>query len=670
MVQRRRLNESSARVARRPLRKLGCAGALASAIWLGVAGCANQEKPPKRATQPVVDRGPVAEPLRGTIGSMVTFGRIQPVLVSGFGVVVGLRGTGGGPYRADVAQTVVRYLSSLGVGTQEFDNTPIAGMSPAEILQSKDVEVVVVQAAIPPGSPKGARFDVRVQTMRQSGCTSLEGGYLWLTELRVGPPSPFTSRQARLIGNAEGAVFINPFAQGGKESDAVVRTVGRVLDGGLVTNPEDVIIRLDNPSHQMAREIVQAIQTRFPDGPGLLPTARGRSDQQIWLNVPDEYIDQTGEFLEVVRCLHPEAIRYPQEFAKKYAEALQREPYLASELSFCLVATGEPAMPYIRPLYSSAEVVVRMAALRAGARLGDVQAAPDLRELAASGPGLVRVEAMELLADLDAGPMIDSTLRQLLASPEKDVRVAAYESLARRAERVQFARLMASIGARARDIDPEARRALMQVRSRINLPGDTMQGVRRRSISEKFLLDEVEGGEPMIYVSQTGRPRITLFGGPRVLRPMLVTAWDNRLMIQSQGESVQVYYLAPGAAQAIQGIVRANLPELIQFLAHRPTPESPEPGLDLSYSEVVGVLSLMQEQRGVDAAFAAQRDALTSDLLRAARLTFVSDRPETTTQTDTDPLMDGPLGVQTPTATEPAEPESILVPLRPRPTPP
>jgi len=149
--------------------------------------------------------------LRGTLLTQVTFNGVEPSLVGGIGFVVGLAGTGGEPLDERVAATLERQMGLMGVGeTGAWEGTPLEGVSPRQLLSDPNTAAVVVTAAIPPGAPEGREFDVFVRALNAS---SLEGGRLWTTELRIGPPRTFGETTRRLIGEAKGDIFINPFAR-------------------------------------------------------------------------------------------------------------------------------------------------------------------------------------------------------------------------------------------------------------------------------------------------------------------------------------------------------------------------------------------------------------------------------------------------------------------------
>jgi len=648
-----------------------------------LAACSSTEKrQPIQPAQPVVREVPSA--LRGTIGADATFQGIDPVLVSGLGIVVGLNGTGGGDLPDRVGATMERELAILGVSpnSEDFRGTPYDGMSPRQMLRDKSVAVVVVQAAIPPGTPEGAKFDVVVRTLDTSPLTSLEGGLLWTTTLRIGPAAVYGGITTRKIAEARGPVFINPFSD--PAQGELTRRVGRILDGGTVTDPLEIRVVLDNPLHSRARSMVSAVNSRFPPGPGdQASPARGvavGSSPGLALKVPAEYTRNPADFLRLVQHLPVGFQEAPQEHARRYVEAVKSQPFLAEDISWCMEAVGPPAIPFIRELYDYAELAPRLAALRAGARLGDPKAIGSLKEIART-PGIgERTQAIRLLGDLamariEAGPSVDQILGSLLDDPEAVARIAAYEQLARRAEAAQLARITNEYReAPPGHVVPDA--AQMRMMAQVRFPAG-MQGVERVPIvaggtsTVRFLLDIVPAGEPMIYVTQQGQPRIVLFGEHLTFaKPLLVSAWSDRFMLSSEAESdsVKTYYYNPRLNLAMTSDFNGGFYEFVAFLAHRPTPEDPRPGLDMDYSDAVGALLAMQEQGAVDAAFMTETDRLNAEILRAYERETVRERPETGRPgEEPPPEMTPPPPKETPAPqAQRAGPDTWVVPLRPR----
>jgi hypothetical protein len=666
--------------------RLGASGILALITAIALAACASNPPERGRAVRPPVIRD-IPSALRGTVGSETTLTRANAVLVSGYGLVVGLPGTGGGDLDDRIAATMERQLGLMGVSraAAELEGTPFEGMTPRQILRSKDVAVVIVYSAIVPGAPEGTIFDVFVRAASPSPDISLEGGLLWTTDLQIGPPAPVGGFNKRRIGTAYGPIFINPFAHDAGTPDGYGRNIGRILGGGTVTGPLPLQLVMDNESHQRARAITRAINNRFPQQPGDDPTARGSmgrsADEAIGIiniNVPAAFRERSSEFLNLLLHVQVED-SVPHEFARRYVEALKSEPYLADDMRWCLQALPQKsALAFLRDLYDHPEERVRINALRAGAGLADALAAPHLKRLARDGSRDQRIEAIELMARLSAGPMVDVAIQEQLEAPELSVRIAAYEALADRAETIQMERLRVyarSLPAASRVTASQAR---FDPRTQMEIPGDNLQGVRRRVIDRKFLLDTVRGGEPMIYVTQSGRPRIVLFGDDlRLQKPALVSAWGDRLMLvcDSPTDDFRILYRTPDRrsidgdvipGRTMTGKAPGTIPDLIEFLAHSPSPEDPRPGLGMTYSEVVGALHAFQTGRAIDAAFAIEEDVLRARIQSALESPEAEDRPETTIEAESrDKVRIFESLKPDARPAEPAPPRSLIVPLPP-----
>ncbi len=576
------------------LRLMAMVMACGASVWM--AACSST--PPKaRAVDPVVRDVP--QVLRGVIGSECSINGIEPVLCSGLGLVVGLNGTGGGPYPASVQATMERELARNGIGKGgPMSQGPLAGKSPRQVLADPNVSVVIVEGAIPPGAPKRAPFDVVVRTLPGAATTSLEGGTLWSTELRIGPATPFGAPRTRKLAEADGPIYVNPFAEpGSNRGEGASRTIARVLYGGRVTDPLSMEMVLDNASHARASSIVNAINSKFPPGAGDDgPIARGRSASSIALRVPRAYAERPDEFIRLVTYM-PVDQAFPEEYAKRFVDEVQRQPALAEELSWSLRSLGRPALSFVPKLYEFPELMPRMAGLRAGAFLGDPRVFEPLKSLARSvqTPMLQRSEAITLLGRLGTDPQVNLFLRQMLDAPELELRVAAYEALVER--------------------------------------GDGL--VTRRVFPGRFIVDSVPSKDPLIYVTQQGQPKIVLFGEViAIRRPSIVSAWSDRFMMAAEDEGastgqVRVFYRDYRTGQKTTASVPADVASLVKWLSTSAVSVDPEETAGLSYSQVVGALYQVQSQGAVAAAFSTERDRLMARLLEAQQTTTaIDDRPE------------------------------------------
>lgn len=589
--------------------------------------------PKARISTPTVVRD-LPSQLRGTIGAEARIVGNTPTMVSGIGFVVGLDGTGGLTLPEQYAGHLEREMGLNGVNvSNDNPQSPLFGKSPRQLLRDRNTAAVIVQAAIPPGSRPGDSYDVYVRAIN---ATSLEGGKLWTTELRIGPPSTYNDKQAHIIGKARGPLFLNPFAEPGVETSGISRNIGRILDGGYVTAGTEIQVILDNPSHQRVRQMVSAINSAFPaKATDRGQTARGVDESVFFVKIPQQFNDRREDFLELISHMTIDQ-SFPEVYAQRYAQTIESNAYLANDMSWCLEALGERAIPQLRPLYDHPESAPRLAALRAGAGLGDPKCIDGLSKIAINGPESLRTDAIALLARIEDSLTPDKVLRGLLESNQLNIRVEAYEGLMQRAintRKHQIARNIGGVGSVNRAaVNSGAMDHQIDVLARIQLPPDPVRGVSRRLVGGKFFLDIVPYGDPLIYITQHREPRIVLFGADQhVKTPLLASAWSDRLMLASDTEDgkIRVYYRDDKKRRTYSHPdVPGNLPALVEFFAIEPTPGSVNRGLGLSYSRVVGALYEIYNELGIEAGFTTEQDQLLADLLASIEPTDIEIRAE------------------------------------------
>lgn len=575
-------------------------GTLSLAVVLG--GCSGVEKAKPRPESARVERGfemDVPQIMRGTVASEAILIGFEPVIVRGYGLVVGLNGTGSRDIPPSVRAHMLAEMARQGVGSER---TGWGHLRPDAMLDSLDTAVVIVEAVIPPAAVgrrrtrdaeiAGTQFDVRVYADPRTGTTSLEGGRLYTTQLRPGPLRP-GGGQASPLALAGGPLFVNPFANPDAiAQDNLTRTTGIILNGGEVTRDIPLKLRIANPSHTRAAILQNSINARFSQERGQPDqTARGESDESIVITVPPSYRTRTEEFISVlqhttIRQTNAEAI------AVSIRRMLLDDPSLAMEASLRWQALGNRALPVINELYNHPEELPRMAALRAGAKLDDPLAVPHLLDVAKRSSAESRKTAIELLAELRLNPQINLVLRELLNDRDVEIRLSAYEALVKRR-------------------DPY---------------------MHRYSVDGKFVLDVVQSNKPMIYITQFGQPRIVVFGDDLSIQtPVFVQAWSNRLMVKDNGteDEIEVYYrVHPSDINAVIHRVPATLSDFVHFLGHTTTIERPAPGLGLSYSETVGALYQIWSQRYIKADFKAEQDRILAAIMRYEEESTVLERPE------------------------------------------
>jgi hypothetical protein len=586
--------------------------------------CSSKEPPPRSER---IDRSnltiDVAPIMRGTVASEATVIGFDPVVVRGYGLVVGLNGTGARDIPPNLRAHMLAEMARHGIGSEQ---TGYGHLTPEAMLDSPDTAVVIVEGVIPSGAlgrrylprrwgePKevipGTSFDVRVYADPRTGTTSLEGGRLYTTPLRPGALST-GSRQARALAEARGPIFVNPFTDPEDPTGTAMVNAGRILNGGEVVEDMPVKLRLYNPSHTRASVLQATINAKYPIEPGQLKkTAHGESDEQIEINVPPSFKGNTAEFIQLVRHT---TIRLAgaEATANAVKRALLLNPTDAATAAWRWQALGVRVLPIIRDLYDTPEELPRLAALQAGAKLNDAMVSRHLLDMARIASPTTRVEAINLLAAMGPNPAIDLGLRELLDDADVAVRLAAYEALVER--------------------------------------GD--YSILRIPVDETFVIDVVESSHPMVYIAQIGVPRIVIFDpGLSLERPLTVSAWDGRLMVKGDpdDDDVEVYY-RPGEYDE-RGIIQkagANLVEFLYFLGHRTTVEQPEPGLGLTYGKTVGVIHQIWSQDYLRADFKAEQDRVQAAIMAQEQQSDTQARPEFNDEDsgETDPL-EGTGGVE------------------------
>lgn len=559
-----------------------------------LAGCSNVEKAPpqpRQANLAPVERD-VPTILRGTVASEAILLGFEDVVAHGYGLVVGLNSTGDRMQPPNVRSHMLVEMTRRGIGSERYDFP----MGPEQMLRSPDTAVVIVEAIVPQGAPKGTPFDVRVYALPNSDATSLEGGILYTTELRPvvtpGRLPPVGSKQASAIAIAKGPVFTNPFANPDGEATVVNGRVGRILGGGLVIRDMPLKLKLPNPSHTRAKLIEQSINTYFPQEPGQRdPAARGESSDSIRINVPPSYRDRTREFAMLLQHTTINTAGIEQSI-QQINRLVVENPASAEIASWRWQAFGRAVLPAIKSFYNHPDERPRLAALRAGARLDDPLVIDPLIDLAKKGSRTGRTDAIDLLADMRANPSIDLALRDLLDEDDIQVRLAAYDALAKR---------------------------------------NSFMFITRKYIDGKFIVDLVESTKPLVYITQQREPRIVIFGEDLSIdRPATVSAWDNDfLLIANQGqERVDIRYHNERTGETNRYMIDAALEDFVPFLGHQTTIESPSPGLGLSYSQTVGLIHSICKQGYIQAPFMAEQDRILAQILDRARSQRVDERPE------------------------------------------
>jgi flagellar basal body P-ring protein FlgI len=587
-------------------------------VLVFATGCSTVERlrDQKRATRSDSRYiGEVPNMLKGTVKHHVALmgfdstysDKVKPSVSAGYGLVIGLQGTGSSEIPPQVRAHMIADLARRGVGqsTQGYGK-----LTPKQLINSEDTAVVIVEAIIPQAatgrkptrsnvnpdhhSLRGTTFDVHVFAEPSSSTSSLEGGFLLPTYLRLGQLTTGKG-QAREVAVASGPLFINPFADPeALDNDYVDRTSGRVLDGGEVMINMPMRLVLLDPSHARASNIQTAINRVFPEELGQDgPTARGINDEQIEIRVPPSWKDDVATFVEILTHITLR-VQNPETIALQIKRMLVRDPSPrnADAAIWRWRALGDRALPIIRQLYEYPDEIPRLAALRAGGGLKDPISVPHLIEMANADIGLAsRLDALDILEGMPRDFRIEVGLRPLLNVSDLEIRLKATETLVKRD-------------------DPT---------------------VDKYTVQDKFDLIVVESDYNTIYVTQTGIPRIILSGDISIERPLTMQTWGSDLVIKestTNANAVEVRHRNKDGKSSIHDNISPSLPTFTMFLAHKSTPEAPVPGLDLTYSRIISAIHSLWRQQYLNADFKVEQDRLLAAIKRLTSETTYTQRPE------------------------------------------
>lgn len=231
-------------------------------------------------------RGANAQEGIARVGDLTHVEGDVPIRLSGYGLVVGLNGTGDRTFGSSqtpspTVRSVVNLLSRFHIEI------------PVDRLRLRNVAAVLVTAEISPYARPGAHFEVRVSALGDA--TSLKGGTLWITPLVTDPDAPPSA-------TAQGALFVQSVP--GLRGCAEGGNAGRIPDGGLleaelpVPPPTRPRLLLQQPDLGTAARIAGAINDVFGAG-----TASVDDPGAVTLKAPSSSADSLAQFLAGVDTL-------------------------------------------------------------------------------------------------------------------------------------------------------------------------------------------------------------------------------------------------------------------------------------------------------------------------------------------------------------------------------
>jgi len=188
---------------------------------------------------------------RVLIRDIATVAGVRDNSLIGYGLVVGLKGTGDRQQTFFTVQTLASILARMGV------------QIPSASVRVNNVAAVFVTASLPPFSRPGMHVDIAVSS--SGDARSLEGGLLLLT--------PLYAADGQVYAAAHGPLVVGGYSAGSATNSKQVNhpTVGRVPGGALVerdtaldlTKLQPLSLLLNEASFTSAEEVAAVINREF-----------------------------------------------------------------------------------------------------------------------------------------------------------------------------------------------------------------------------------------------------------------------------------------------------------------------------------------------------------------------------------------------------------------------
>lgn len=204
----------------------------------------------------------------------------------GYGLVVGLNGSGDSASTQFTIQSLVNMLERLGVSVNRAQ------------VKVSNVAAVMVTAELPPFAKAGNSVDVTISSLGDA--KSLAGGTLLMAPLK-GP-------DGQVYAVAQGPVLVGSLSFGGKAAKVQTNhpTVGRIPSGGLIEKevpfvmPEGapLVYRIQESDFTTISRMNAVVNARF--GAGVAQPLDGASLQ---VRIPEDFQGRTVEFVAALEGL-------------------------------------------------------------------------------------------------------------------------------------------------------------------------------------------------------------------------------------------------------------------------------------------------------------------------------------------------------------------------------
>ena len=211
---------------------------------------------------------------------------VRENMLIGYGLVVGLAGTGDRQQTVFSTQSLSNLLQKMGVNV-----SPTA-------LRVNNIAAVMATGSLPAFARPGSRIDVTVSSIGDA--QNLQGGTLLFTSLKAA--------NGEVYAVAQGPLSIGGFSAGRGGSSVQVNhpTVGWIPEGAVVEraapsvppSPDGFRLQLRRPDFTTSSRITEMLNETFPGG-----VARAENSAAVMVKMPASYRERPVDFIARIDAL-------------------------------------------------------------------------------------------------------------------------------------------------------------------------------------------------------------------------------------------------------------------------------------------------------------------------------------------------------------------------------
>lgn len=221
---------------------------------------------------------------------------IRDNMLVGYGIVVGLNGTGDSKDMKFTQVSLSSMLERLGIKSNGADNSSIA---------TKNIAAVIVTAVLPPFARHGSRIDISVSSLGDA--KSLLGGTLLVTPLYGADGEVYAVAQGPVAASGYSAGASAGGGGGGATASTSISkgvpTSGRIANGAIIekevgyelAHQKKLRLSLRNPDFTTARRVADAINHKVGQ-----QAASAVDPTTIHIDIPQRYQKDIVHFMTEV----------------------------------------------------------------------------------------------------------------------------------------------------------------------------------------------------------------------------------------------------------------------------------------------------------------------------------------------------------------------------------